>query len=168
MVTFYNTASEAYQYYFAGYQKADEVTTIYNEKTGDVLKTLFKAVENVSPSIDDIEAARVAGDENKAYYMTMAYGMQATAIIKGDSDLKYAAESFFTDINNVAICATDGCDREALIQNMEQAFCRADRKFGRWLANFRKQKFKASFAQEYVTLVATIPCASILYPKATT
>jgi hypothetical protein len=161
--TFYVTAAQAYDYYWAGYTRADEVTNKFNDKSADEQKTLFAALGKMKPMMDQIDELNADGNEAEANTLTVAYRLQAAEIIKADPALDYDAETFFVDLNNAAICAKDGCDRDALIANMGVAFCRADRKLGGWLEDFRTKKTKANFAQPYVDLLSTLPCNSILY-----
>ncbi|MCJ9668540.1 MULTISPECIES: hypothetical protein [unclassified Neorhizobium] len=168
VVSFIVGVAQLWDIYVAGSKKADEVTIIYNQEAATLLPPLFEVTKDIKPSMEDIDAARAAGDENKAYYMTVAYKAQAAAIIKGDFKMNDTIQTFYTAMNNTAICATDGCSRTALIRNMETAYCRADRKFGGWLVEYRKKPFKAAFAQQYVDLLATIPCDAVIYPKTPT
>jgi len=164
--TFYVTAAQAYEFYWSGYSKADEVTREFNSVTDDERSRLFRALAPLRPLMDSIDAANADRNENAAYYMTVAYKQAAAKYIKADPWLDYDAETFFGDLTTAAYCAKDGCDRDALIANMGVAFCRADRKLGGWLADFRAKKTKAKFAQPYVDFLATLPCDSILYRSA--
>jgi hypothetical protein len=147
----------------AGEKKADEVTIEYNRVSANGLKSLFTGVEDISPSLEDIDAVYVAGDKATAAEMTATYRVAAAKLIAGKTSLNYDAKTFYTDLNNTAICLNDGCSRDALVRNMGFAYCRADRKFGTWLADYRKMPTNSGFAQQYVDLLATLPCDKILY-----